>query len=345
MYAFFNTATQKTYQLLLLCVLLLSFFYSIPVFAAEYVVTPLALNYDLQKRSIVQDTITIINNDSRRIRLYATVNTVATDGNGVVEGFQAPSDVDRTNTPTSWIEITRGRIEVDPGERKEVPFTIRMNPMTKPGDYNVFIGFAEAPNQPVAQQKVMRGDAPGTLLYISVDREQNMFLRLRRYTIDRFVTTEKGGVLSYTLENPGKTDVIPKGEVIIYDTKGNEITALPLNTEDTPVVAGKTTTYTLSVPNDLGLGKYKAFLSVEYGEYLTDSLNDTAYFYILPLKQIIITFVILLILATLFALYIHRRFDKTKDVDGAASVTMYLKEGESEAQHHDIDLKNTNNEK
>lgn len=323
-------------MMLLLVVLFLS---ATPAFASDYLVTPLALNLEVNKRDILSETITLINQSEKRIRLYASVNEVAVDGKGVVESFAQPASVDRTNTPTTWVEITRGRIELAPGETKEIPFTIRMNPNTVPGDYAIFIGFAEAANEPKAQAKIMAGQAPGMLLSLSVDQQQNMFLRLKQFITDRFITEKKGGTFSYTLQNPGRVDVIPKGEIIIYDNSGEEVTSVPLNSEDMPVPAEDEEGFSISIPNNLTMGKYKAFLSVEYGEYLKASLNDTAYFYVLPLKQLIVIFIILMLIAVFIALYVHRRYDVPALAVEYDSVPMHIREGTSENVHHDIDLK------
>lgn len=308
--------------------------------ASNYAVTPLAFNLDLEKRDIVAETIILTNNSDKLVRLYATVNEVSMDGDGVVESFQSPARADRTATPTSWVEISRQRIELQPKEVREIPFTIRMNPDAQPGEYNVFLGFAEASNAPQAQAKVSKGGQPGSLLYISVDKEQNVFLRLEKFVVDKFITEEKGGSVSYILKNPGSIDVVPKGEMIFYDNNGEEVAAVPLNTGDMPVAGEKSARFDMPVPNQLGIGKYKAFLSVEYGEHLTASVHDTAYFYVVPIKQLIIIFVLLMLFAIFVALYVHRRYDVPEGVLDYEQVPMYVKSGTSENQHHDIDLKN-----
>lgn len=310
--------------------------------AAGYTVAPLVLNFDLEKREIVSQNITLTNNSSRMIRLYATVNNVATNGDGVVESFVQKVEADRTNTATTWVEISRQRIEIKPGEKKEVPFTIRMNPETAPGDYNVFVGFAEGSNRPQAEALVRQGQAPGTILHIAVDQEQNQFLRLEQFGVDKFVTGSDVEPLTFTLANPGRVDVVPAGEVIFYDNNGIEVQALPLNAQGQPVPAEGEAQYSMEVPDELRLGKYKAFLSVEYGDNLTASVHDTAFFYILPIKQVIIIFLVILVFAVLIALYVHRRYDVGDDDDGAESVAMYVREGKSADLHHDIDLTRKN---
>lgn len=306
--------------------------------AAEYTVTPLAFNYNVERRDIISDVLTVTNTTGQQLRLYATVNEVATDGNGVVESFIEPSMADRTDSPTTWIEINRGRIELKPGEKREIPFTVRMNPNTKPGEYSVFIGLASGSDQPEATAKVMAGQAPGTLVNLIVDLKQDQFLRLEKFTVSRFVTEKSSDEVFFKIANPGAVDVIPHGDVVFYNTKGEELATVPVNTDNVPVVGKASTEYHATVPKDLPIGKYKAYLSVEYGEHLTEGIQDTVYFYILPIKQLIIIFVVVLLLAVGLTLLIYKRYDVDVDDHGAESVALYIKEGRSEEVHHDIDL-------
>ncbi len=308
------------------------------VAAATYSVMPLAFNLNVEKRDIISETITLANNSGQQIRLYASVHEVATDGEGTVLSFKEPSSVDRTDTPTAWIEISRARIELAPGETREVPLTIRMNPNTKPGDYSVFIGFGTGSNQPEATRQVMNGQAPGTLLNLTVDKKQNQFLRLERFVVDRFVTGRGESLVEYTLHNPSGVDVVHEGEVIFYNTNGDEIASVPLNEAATPVAPDASVPFSAVVPNDLKIGKYKAYLSVEFGEHLTDAVQDTTYFYVTPLRELVIAFVILLVFAVLFTLYVHRRYDLDEDDHGAEPVALYIRQGTTPEVHHDIDL-------
>lgn len=313
-----------------------------PVLAANHTVMPLAFNLNVEKRDIVNETITLTNTSTRMVRVYPTVNEVATDGSGVVHKFIEPSAIDRTNSPTTWVEIGRGRIELQPGETREVPLTIRMNPNTEPGNYSVFVGFPEASNEPQAVQKVLAGQAPGTLVNLAVDTTQDQFLRLEQFKVDRFVTGhEAGGEVQYRLQNVGQVDVRHAGEVIFYNSAGEEVDSTPLNPEGAVLAREASEVFTVSLP-DLPAGKYRAYLSVEYGDHNTDSVQDTTYFYVIPLIPLLISFVVVLLLSILVALYVHRRYDIDRDDHGAESVVMYVREGESLAHERDIDLKRTN---
>ncbi len=313
-------------------------FQALPVVAATgYTVTPLAFNLNVEKRDILAETITLTNTSDRMIRLYASVNEVAMEG-GVLHSFIEPVATDRTNTPTSWIEVTRSRIELAPGEVREIPVTIKMNPNTEPGNYSVFVGFAEASNQAGAIEKVMAGQAMGTLINLAVDTTQDQFLRLEKFKVDRFVTGSKESLVTYALENVGAVDVVHAGEVIFYNSGGEEVAAVDLNQDKVNLERKTKEVFTAVVP-DLKMGKYRAYLSVEYGSHNTESLQDTTYFYVLPLLPIVLAFFFVLLLSIGIALYVHRRFDVDRDDHGAESVVMYVRGGESVPHERDIDLK------
>lgn len=307
-------------------------------YAADYVVMPLALNLDVAKRDIVRETITLRNESDRQVRLYASVHEVSTDRDGVLESFTSPAMSDRTVTPTSWVEITRGRIVLPPGETRDIPLTIRMNPNTQPGSYSVFIGFGAASNQPLAEQQVMAGDAPGTLINLTVDKEQNQFLRLARFITDRFVTASEDAVATYRLMNPGAVDVAHSGELIVYDARGAEVASVDLNPAGDRLAPDESTNFSTALPADLPWGKYKAFLTVEYGDHMSASLNDTAFFFVLPWWQLLVLFMIVLIMALLITVWLHKRQYRESEHD-APSLPLHVYDGESEAQDHDINLR------
>ena len=208
------------------------------------------------------------------------------------------------------------------------------------GEYHAFIGFPEGSNRPEAEKLIYSGSVPGTILRIGVDKVQNQFLKIEKFSVDRFVKGSTEGQISVILQNPGDDPVTPGGEIIFYDNHGIEINAIALNTGTTTIEGKKSASFTLQVPKDMEVGKYKAFLSVEYGKDQKASLNDTSFFYVLPLKQVLIIFFVVLTLSMLLALYVHRRFDREEDDYGATNVAMYVRTTRSSSKDHDINLSN-----
>jgi hypothetical protein len=321
-----------------LCIALL---FSLPMFAqaSNYSVSPLVVDREVEKRDILVETITITNNDAHMIRIYPTVNEIALDEGGAIKTFVEPSmTADKTSAVTTWLEISRARLEIAPGEKKEIELTIRVNPDVAAGEYHAFVGFPEGSNRGEAEAKVYAGNAQGTVVRIGVDKVQNQFLRLARFSVEKFIKQASEGAVTYALDNPGEDPVIPQGEIIFYDNNGNEVSSVPINPDKTVIEGKKKMDFTSMVPEDLKMGKYKAFLSVEYGDHQTASVHDTAFFYVLPLWNVVIIFVVVLIAALALALYVHRKYDLGGPEVDADDVALYIREGRSESKEHDIDL-------
>ncbi len=318
-------------------------FFPFTSFAASYVVSPMVIDHEMEKRDIVTEKITITNKENSLVQIFPTVNEVSVNEGGNIKSFLEPSMVENRGTAvTSWLEISRAQIELKPNETREITLTIHVNPEVEPGEYHAFIGFGSGGNRPEAEKQVQAGTAPGTIVRIGVDKVQNQFLRLERFSVERFVKKTTEGEITISLKNPGEDPVIPKGEIIFYDNGGTEIGTLPVNESATVVAPGAELTLQQEIPDDMKMGKYKALLSVEYGEHQTASLNDTAFFYVLPLKQILIIFAVVLLLAIIIALIVHRRYDTNTHEEGVSAVAMYIRQSRSESKDHDIDLSKKN---
>lgn len=314
------------------------------VLASDFAVTPLLFDYELEERSIVTETITLTNNtDYRVIRLYASVNEITVGSGGEIKEFVTPSMTDQTNTVTSWIEFSRARIQLQPGETIEFPVTIRINPNAQPGRYHAFIGFADAQNRDEAEAKIKLGQGQGVLVKISLDEKRRDFLRLANFFINRFIVNEDNNALRYEITNPSDKPIAPTGEVIFYDARGNEVAATPVNPNQQSIDPGQTLMFEDSVPITDRVGRHKAFLSVEYGDNQLASVHDTTFFYMVPLKQLLFLFVIIMTIAVVVATIIHRRYlspTEVTELDDAEAVALFQRSGvTTPAADHDIDLR------
>lgn len=309
---------------------------------SKYKITPKVIDKEVKPRDIFYDTVKVENFTGSKLNLFPSVNIVAVDEGGDIVEFTSPSVSDGTVTVTNWIQIARNNVELLPGETIELPLTITIHPEAKPGIYHAFIGFGSGTTATEANLQVTRGSAPGIIVTLSVDQERSEFLKLGRFTIDKFVTSDDNSAISYTLTNPGETPVIPTGEIIISDTKGEEIVSIKINEASEALPPGAETTYTASVPIGNLLGKYKGLLSVDYGTNQIASLYDTAYFYILPWQKLLIIFLTILIVAVIMTIMIHRRYrdeDDDDDEHGAAYIPLRVRSDQSPEKEHDINLK------
>ncbi|MCD5380967.1 MAG: hypothetical protein LR008_00105 [Candidatus Pacebacteria bacterium] len=332
--------TSKIFSLLVLAVMFVPFF---TVSAGEYSVRPFLIDTSVVPRDVVQETVLLTNEaEFRKYVVYATVNEISVDNEGVIKEFVTPVMTDRTNTVTSWIQVTRGAIDIPPGEQKEVPLTIKIHKDAQPGEYHVFIGFVPGPNRPAAQAIAMKGEGDGVIVKITVEDQRSESMKISAFLVDRFVFRDDSRFIDVEVENRGDIASAPIGEIIFYNSRGAEVTSVSVNDEGLLVQPGEKITLTSQIPVADSIGRFKANVSLKYGGSQQASLFDTAFFYVMPLHLLLLVFGGILLLALFTTLMFKRTFIHDNYDDGAGDeVTMYVREGhDPKPQDHDIDLKN-----
>ncbi len=306
----------------------------------SYQVAPLVIDAEVEARDIISKVITITNNGDQPVTVYPSVNNISIDAGGTIQKFFSPVDSDRTVSLTSWIEISRMGIDLPIGGSKTVDLTLRINPNPVPGVYHAFVGFGYGRNRDEAEAQVASGRAPGTILTVTLDDKKLEILKLSRFIIDRFVTGGENQAALYTIKNPGDEVLVPSGEIIFYNSKGAEVGNLPVNAEGKAIPPGEEYQFTAEVPVHGLFGKYKAFLNVEYGNNQQASVQDTSFFYVLPLKTLLLIFGVVAVFVIISALYIHKRyFDVDVEmVDDSEHLPLHHRPTYSDPLHHDIDL-------
>ncbi|HEU4677549.1 MAG TPA: hypothetical protein VFS75_02415 [Candidatus Paceibacterota bacterium] len=307
--------------------------------AIAYKVEPLVIDLSAKARDIFTKTITVTNTGTQPVTIFPTVNNISVADGGTIEEFLSPSASDRTSSLASWIEIPRLGVNLKQGESKTFNVTFRLNPKPVPGTYHALIGFGYGRNQDEAQALVRAGRAPATMVTMDVESNRTEFLKLAGFVVDRFVTSANNEAASFTFKNPGEDPETPTGEIILYDGTGREVGSVPVNAENVSVPPGGEHTFTASVPTDGMFGKYKAYLSVEYGGSERATVQDTAFYYVMPLGKLIPSALAVLLAALLVSWFVHRRYLDEGDRDDHGVLTVHVRDTVSDAKEHDINLK------
>jgi uncharacterized membrane protein len=117
----------------------------------EIVITPTIIDQKVKARDILEFSVKIMNNTGSKVDLYPIVNDIS-----VKEGkqeFIEPSLLDKSTSLARWIQISRGVIELWPGQTKEIPFSIHVNLNAKPGKYYAVIIFAQGSTRHEAEAR------------------------------------------------------------------------------------------------------------------------------------------------------------------------------------------------
>jgi uncharacterized membrane protein len=307
--------------------------------SAEYLVTPPIIELNVSARDLQEETIKVTNTGTVPLRLFPTVNSVTLGIDGEIATFLPPSMANQADTVTSWLAISRARLELAPGETKKIPLNITISPNATPGDYYAFVGFGNGDKRDEVEASVLKGTVPGVVVRVSIADTATEYLRLHGFTVDRFVRSGEAVAVRYELENIGDTPVTPAGEVILYDVRGAEVGAIAVNTESVTLAPGERKAFSTTAPDTGSFGRHKAFLSLEYGQKQRANLYDTTFFTVIPITLLITAFVLLLAVSLLLTLlHLRRQKAGTPTVDDEA-VSMYIRTGElSNKKDHDIIL-------
>lgn len=268
-------------------------------------VTPVVIDGKAKPRDILKETITITNTAEHLLTLYPSVNDVEP-----VEGEQAfapaQSSLDLADSLANWIELSRGVIELKPGESKEVPFIIHVNMNGKTGVYHAQISFSHGTTRAEAE-------AAGSLATITVNLEVQddvkEVLQLGKFSTGRFFLAGDDVRFDYLLENIGNQELLPRGEIRVYDRRGQEVASVDVNKDGKAVSPDQMAQLASVWAAAEGFGQYKALLTVYYGKSQTASVQDTVFFWIVPWKQLAALFILGLAAAIFFAFYFHRTIE------------------------------------
>jgi hypothetical protein len=309
--------------------------------AADLNIRPFLIDKTVEPREFLQEQVSITNNTNRKLNVYATVNEITVDKEGEILAYESPIMTDRTKTIASWVEVKRGRIEIQPGETEAVDLGFRIHPNAVPGEYHVFIGFGAAEKRFQAVEAARAGELDGVIVKLTIEDKRTEYLRISGFIIDRFVTSAADKKVEIELENLGDVPATPQGEIIFFTSNGEEIDAIPVNTDLLMVPPGETVTITSELPLGNQLGRFKANLALQYGETQRASLYDTTQFFMMPLHILLLMLGAAVLLSLIIFMLLHRTMAVQDTEEHGVDVPLFVKDGhEAEPKDHDIDLKN-----
>lgn len=306
---------------------------------AAVTASPIIIDRTVEARDMFSETIVLSNDTELPVRIFASVNAITLDAGGSIQSFVPPSMSDNTTSVTSWIAIDRGRIELPPGATTSLPVNFKINPNAAPGLYHAFIGFGNGSNRDEAEAKVFNRTASGVIVRISIADNRTEILRLARFSVDRLITGLRDNSITYAVTNPGDIPLTPTGEVIIYNARGEEVGTVALNTDSRSISPGETVDFKAPIGPDGLFGKYKAFLSLEYGVGQTATVHDTAFFYAAPLAYLGGLFGALFVLCLAMVFWWRRSLVTDAETESGDHVAFYIIPGrKSDEKDHDIKL-------
>jgi hypothetical protein len=289
---------------MLACFGVLLFFFATPVaFAADFNVTPAVIDGKGKIREILRYTIMVKNESGRLISIYPWVTDVAVDVGNIDAsdlGGGSPGE-DRDNSLSRWIEVTRGVIDLKPGESREVPVLIQVNVTARPGIYHSLIRFSQGTTRVEAEAN--EDGTKDVAVNIEVLDDIHERLQLISFKPEENIVSGESAAFTYSIENIGNRGLVPKGKIRIYDRRGSEVASVDVNEQGDRIDPTQKEQLASAWAAGGHFGRYKALLELEYGS--KGLLQDTVFFWVMPWKKLIGFFGTIIMLAVITVLVMH----------------------------------------
>lgn len=269
----------------------ISFYFSVILFflfisvsgvnAADFTVSPSIITETAQARNILEYSIVLESKrENGKLDIYAIVNDISADDG--IEEFKDPNQLSKENSIALWTKIKRSIIELQPGEKIEVPLKIEVNMSAVPGNYYARIAFASASSRKEAEEMARSNQLPTILLNIKVVENNVEKAKIQNFKPKTSIFIKFPLEIDSEIENFGNRDITPEGTIFIYNRRGQEEAQLEFNPEKTIINPNNKQEYRNYIDKLSGIGKFKARLEISYGEKKDREVQDTVYFWVLP---------------------------------------------------------------
>ena len=258
-------------------------------------ISPLTFEFRLDPGQEVSDEIRVFNAGSEPI--FATVqieDTTATGERGQAVISEAGTT---TYSVASWTILDQDVIEVQPGEQRVIPFTVRVPEDAEPGGHYGAITVENVPQAGISGSGAVFAQKVAALMLVAVSGEVDEEVTLT----DFFISTEQtkfrydwiptNWIIDPTevtfvmrFENTGSVHLKPAGFVTVTSPVGGELAKLPLEQRNVLPDSARIVEMTWR-PEGLTMGKIRAEVNAIFGSK-NEPLFAAAEFWVVPIATL-----------------------------------------------------------
>lgn len=269
-------------------------------------------------------SIKVVNNNPYDIVLYASTmdfSSAGEEGQGklipVIEG-----DGEGKNTLGEWIEVSKDPFTVPRETSYHIPFSVQIPADAPPGGHYAALLVGTAPLYATTTGPTIRvSSLISSLFFVRIKGDIIEQGSIDVFRPNRRVYFHANPEVTFSLKfrNSGNVHVRPQGDVRVENMWGKEVAVLPLNqnTHFGNVLPESTRTYEMLWQGDSvwNIGLHRATITLTFGEDGHQNMDRTTYFWVIPLKGLLIILGIAAVviggIAFLVRRYIHRSLERT----------------------------------
>jgi hypothetical protein len=268
-----------------------------------------------QGQICLEKTIAIKNNSAVRADVYAQVKELS-NSTGVI-AYANINEFPADSSLVRWIDFYRAVIKIMPGETATQTLRITASPNAQPGKYHAIISFPTGGNLSDAQLTDKKMNEERVQINLDLVEHQVERAEINRFQpIKAFFTKNNIGFV-LKIKNIGTKEVAPTGEIIIYNKGGREVGSIMIN--GSAIAPNEIKNFPASARLNIGPGKFKAILNINYGQDNGKNLTDIVYFSFLPLTWFLALLVFILGLLGGATFFINRKRKEKKHPASASN--------------------------
>ena len=237
-------------------------------------------------------SVKVINNNPQPITVYANAVNFAPQGE-TGEGKFIPilEEGQDGTTLVEWIDITSEPVTIEAEQSMAIPFTVAVPQDATPGGHFAAILIGTRPLDTDERFQVKTAQIVTSLFFVRVAGDVVEDGKIREFrTTEAFVDTPQAN-FEVRFENEGNVHLQPQGEIVITNMWGKERGLIPINhkTHFGNVLPDSIRKFEFSwsgEPSFNDIGRYKAVLTLAYGDEERKFVTRSLYFYVIPFKAL-----------------------------------------------------------
>ena len=253
-------------------------------------VTPPLIKINISPGEVWSSSVKVVNNNPRDLEVFASVMDFKSgQEGGIVFIKEKDSQAGERFLLSHWVEISREPILIPAYQSRQVPFTIRVPLDAEPGGKYATVLVGTGPvAQDISGTGIRISTLVSSLILANVRGEVIEEARIREFSTEKSFYQKPEVRFTLRMENTGNVHIQPQGEIRIFNLWGKERGLIPINhkTEYGNVLPQSVRKWNFLWQGEESLleaGRYKAVLTLIYGNEAKKTVSETVYFWVLPL--------------------------------------------------------------
>ena len=279
-------------------------------------ITPALYNISVTPGQVWSSKIRVINPNNYPLTVYVEpVNFIAEGERGVGRHISIAKSEESGVTVAEWFTVTAGPYTIGANQAQEIDFILSVPKFASPGSQSAALLISTSPPDETTGIQISTSQAVSSVFLVRVDGDVTEKLDIRSFSVtDRLVTSPKN-TFSLRFENTGTVHMQPQGLITIYNFWGEERGVIPINQRSLfgNVMPDSMRVFQYSWAGEssmLDFGRYRAEAVVSYGVNQRQTLTQTIYFWVIPIKGIAYTlgtfFILVFIVVISVRLYVRK---------------------------------------